>query len=198
MYPLGLIRRRKGNWSHMGSIPIIPTDVKHLIKKLRMDKVLVLNSDFTPLNVTDTRRGFILVMKGKAEIVKEDTKKIITTVGEFVRPIIIRLLNYIGFRNNGIKVNRKRVIKRDGGKCCYCGKDKNLTIDHLIPRSRGGTNTWTNLVTSCFRCNSNKGDKTPEEAGMKLLKKPYEPTIFSSILSADVGEAWTQFKESFQ
>lgn len=89
-----------------------------------MDKVLVLNSDYTPLNVTDTRKGFILVMKGKAEIVKEDVNKIVTTIGEFVRPLVIRLLNYVNFRRRAIKVNRKRVMKRDGYECGYCGSKR--------------------------------------------------------------------------
>ena len=162
-----------------------------------MDRVLVLNSDYTPLNVTDLRRGFILVSKGKAEIVKEDTKKIITTIGEFVRPLIIRLVNYVRFRRGAIKVGRRRIFKRDSYQCGYCGSGKNLTIDHIIPRSRGGDNSWKNLVTSCGRCNNNKGDKTPEEAGMKLRTRVYEPTIFSAVISKDVEEIWNNFKNGF-
>jgi len=162
-----------------------------------MDRVLVLNSDYTPLNVTDLRRGFILVSKGKAEIVKEDAKKIVTTIGEFVRPLIIRLVNYVRFRRGGIKVGRRRVFKRDGYQCGYCGSKKNLTIDHIIPRSKGGDNSWTNLVTCCNRCNNDKDDKTPEEAGMKLIVKVYEPTIFSSVISEDVELIWNSFKNNW-
>ena len=162
-----------------------------------MDKVLVLNSDYTPLNVTDIRRGFILVIKGKAEVVKEDTKKIVTTVGEFVRPLIIRLLNYVGFRHSAIKVNRRRIFKRDGYECGYCGSKRNLTIDHIIPRSKGGTNTWKNMVTCCNRCNNEKDDKTLEQAGMKLRVTPYEPNIFSSVVSEDVEIVWNGFKKNF-
>ena len=162
-----------------------------------MDKVLVLNSDYTPLNVTDIRRGFILVIKGKAEVVKEDTKKIVTTIGEFVRPLIIRLLNYVGFRHSAIKVSRKRILKRDGYECGYCGSKRNLTIDHIIPRSRGGTNTWRNMVTCCNRCNNLKDNKTPEEAGMKLRVDVYEPTIFSAVVSEDVEIVWNGFRKSF-
>jgi hypothetical protein len=162
-----------------------------------MDRVLVLNSDYTPLNVTDVRRGFILVSKGKAEIVKEDVNKIVTTIGEFVRPLIIRLVNYVRFRRGGIKVGRRRVFKRDGYQCGYCGSKKNLTIDHIIPRSKGGDNSWTNLVTCCNRCNNDKDDKTPEEAGMKLIVKVYEPTIFSSVISEDVELIWNSFKNTW-
>lgn len=160
-----------------------------------MDKVLVLNSDYTPLNVTDTRKGFILVMKGKAEIVKEDVNKIVTTIGEFIRPLVIRLLNYVNFRRRAIKVNRKRVMKRDGYECGYCGSKKNLTIDHIIPRSKGGNNSWTNLITCCNRCNNLKDNKTPEQVGLSLKTKPYEPTIFSAVISDEVELIWTNFKK---
>ena len=162
-----------------------------------MDRVLVLNSDYTPLNVTDLRRGFILVSKGKAEIVKEDVKKIVTTVGEFVRPLIIRLVNYVRFRRGSIKVGRQRIFKRDKYECGYCGSKKNLTIDHIVPRSKGGDNSWNNLITCCNRCNNEKDNKTPEEAGMKLRFQPYEPTIFSAVISEDVENIWNNFKNSW-
>ena len=162
-----------------------------------MDRVLVLNSDYTPLNVTDVRRGFILVSKGKAEIVKEDVNKIVTTVGEFVRPLIIRLVNYVRFRRSTIKVGRRRVFKRDGYQCGYCGSKRNLTIDHIIPRSKGGGNSWDNLVTCCSKCNNQKDSKTLEEAGMKLRVKPYEPTIFSSVISEEVETIWNNFKNTW-
>jgi 5-methylcytosine-specific restriction endonuclease McrA len=162
-----------------------------------MDRVLVLNSDYTPLNVTTIRRGFILVIKGKAEVLREDTQKIITTVGEFVRPLVIRLLNYVRFSSSPLKLNRKRLYRRDDGQCVYCGNKKGLTIDHVLPKSRGGKNTWTNLVTCCSPCNIKKGNRTPEEAGMKLRKKPYEPSIFSFVLSSDVEELWEDFQIAF-
>ena len=162
-----------------------------------MDRVLVLNSDYTPLNVTDVRRGFILVSKGKAEIVKEDVNKIVTTIGEFVRPLIIRLVNYVRFRRGGIKVGRRRIFKRDGYKCGYCGSSRNLTIDHIVPRSKGGDNSWTNLVTCCNRCNNEKDSKTLEETGMKLRVTPYEPTIFSAVISEEVEIVWNSFKNTW-
>jgi CRISPR/Cas system Type II protein with McrA/HNH and RuvC-like nuclease domain len=162
-----------------------------------MDRVLVLNSDYTPLNVTDLRRGFILVSKGKAEIVKEDVKKIVTTIGEFVRPLIIRLVNYVRFRRGSIKVGRQRIFKRDKYECGYCGSKKNLTIDHIIPRSKGGDNSWNNLITCCNRCNNEKDDKTLEEAGMKLRFQPFEPTIFSAVISEEVETIWNNFKNNW-
>ena len=162
-----------------------------------MDKVLVLNADYTPLNVTSVRRGFVLVIKGKAEVLRQDAEKIVTTIGEFVRPLIIRLLNYVRFKNKPVKLNRKRVFKRDNNECVYCGGKKNLTIDHIMPRSRGGKNTWANLVTCCSSCNHKKGNRTPEEANMKMLYRVYEPTVFSSVISVDVEELWGDFQKSF-
>jgi|TARA_R110000868_G_scaffold45913_9_gene152099 5-methylcytosine-specific restriction endonuclease McrA len=137
------------------------------------------------------------VNKGKAEIVKKGDKDIVTTVGNFVRPVIIRLLNYIRYRRTSLKVNRKRIFKRDKSTCQYCGSHKNLTIDHIIPRSRGGKNTWKNLVTCCSRCNVTKGDKTPKEWGTTLLNRPYEPSVFSSILYEDAEKIWKDFSRSF-
>ena len=162
-----------------------------------MDKVLVLNSDYTPLNVTSIRRGFILVIKGKAEVLRQDAENIVTSIGEFVRPLIIRLLSYVRFKSKPVKLNRKRIFKRDNNECVYCGSKRNLTIDHIMPRSRGGKNTWANLVTCCSNCNLRKGNRTPEEAGMRMNYKAYEPTIFSSIISVDVEELWGDFQKSF-
>jgi len=161
-----------------------------------MDKVLVLNSDFTPLNVTSLRRGFILVQKGRAEVLKKGDD-IVTTIGNFVRPIIIRLLNFVRFRPNNLSVSRKRLFKRDNFQCGYCGSQKNLTIDHVIPKSRGGSNGWNNLVTCCSRCNSLKGDKTPEDAGMKLRFKPTVPNIFSRVVDENVEKVWNEFDYNF-
>ena len=162
-----------------------------------MDKVLVLNFDYTPLNVTSIRRGFILVIKGKAEVLRQDAENIVTSIGEFVRPLIIRLLSYVRFKSKPVKLNRKRIFKRDNNECVYCSSKRNLTIDHIMPRSRGGKNTWANLVTCCSNCNLRKGNRTPEEAGMRMNYKAYEPTIFSSIISVDVEELWGDFQKSF-
>jgi CRISPR/Cas system Type II protein with McrA/HNH and RuvC-like nuclease domain len=160
-----------------------------------MQQVLVLNFDFTPLNVTSLQRGFILVNKGKAEIIEADSNPIVTAYKEYVRPLIIRLLRYINYRGNGIRVNRHRVFKRDEYQCVYCGSQKELTLDHVQPRSRGGKNTWTNLVTCCTKCNHKKGNKTPEEANMKLRRKPYEPTFVNEHES--LTGVWDKVKETF-
>ena len=160
-----------------------------------MSKVLVLNADYTPLNVTSLNRGFKLVYKGKAEVVKKDDKPLLTSIGDFIRPLIIRLLNYVRHQVKPIKLNRKRIYKRDNFECVYCGSQKELTIDHVLPRSRGGKNSWTNLVTCCQKCNLKKGNKTPEEARMVLRTKPSEPGYVAE--STTISDAWDELKKSF-
>ena len=161
-----------------------------------MEKVLVLNADYSPLNVTTLMRGFNLVNKGKAEILKSGETPINAGSLSFVRPLIIRLLSYVKYRVKNLKVNRARIYKRDGYKCVYCESPKNLTIDHVLPKSRGGTNRWTNLVTCCGQCNRKKGDKTPYEANMTLRVKPYEPSLFSEVFHNSIESLWTEFQQT--
>jgi 5-methylcytosine-specific restriction endonuclease McrA len=145
-----------------------------------MSDVLVLNYDYTPLNVTSINRGFVLVSKGRAEIIKSYENPITSGFKTYVRPLIIRLLNYVKHKISGAKANRIRILKRDNYQCVYCGSKKNLTLDHVMPRSRGGGNEWTNLVTSCLKCNLTKGNKTPEEAKMVMSQKPFVPTLIEN------------------
>jgi len=160
-----------------------------------MDGVLVLNFDYTPLNVTTVRRGFILVDKGKAEIVKSSENPIVAGYKTFVRPVIIRLLNYIRHFSRGLRPNRNRIYKRDGHECVYCGSKRNLTLDHVIPKSRGGTNDWINLVTSCMKCNLKKANRTPEEARMPMNKKPHIPTLLTE--NNIFTNIWNDYQKSF-
>ena len=162
-----------------------------------MDKVLVLNSDYTPINVTSLVRGFILVDKGKAEVLKSGESPIVSGQKQYIRPLIIRLLSYVRFRVKPLKINRHRIFKRDDYKCSYCGSSKNLTIDHILPKSRGGGNTWLNLTTCCKNCNRVKDNKTPEEAGMKLFNKPFEPSLFSEVINPTISEIWEEFQKSY-
>ena len=160
-----------------------------------MSTVLVLNSDYTPLNVTSVQRGFVLVTKGKAEVLRSDENPIMTGYKTFIRPVIIRLLKYIRHRTRLNKPNRSRIYKRDGYECVYCGSKKQLTLDHVIPKSRGGRNEWTNLVTCCFKCNLKKGNKTPEEAKMILKVKPYVPSLLND--NGDLNKVWNDYQQSF-
>ena len=162
-----------------------------------MDKVLVLNADYTPINVTTVFKGFKLVDKGKAEILKAGDNPIVAGEKEFLRPLIIRLYNYVKFRFHKLKINRNRLFRRDNYSCVYCGNKRNLTVDHVMPKSRGGQNTWLNLVTCCSHCNRVKDNRTPEEAGMRFLKQPYEPSIFSEVVNPNIEGIWQEFKKTF-
>jgi CRISPR/Cas system Type II protein with McrA/HNH and RuvC-like nuclease domain len=160
-----------------------------------MSGVLVLNYDYTPLNVTTIKRGFVLVDKGRAEIIKSDENPIVTGYKTYVRPVIIRLLNYIRHKSRLLRANRTRIYKRDQYQCVYCGSNKDLTLDHVMPKSRGGGNDWTNLVTSCFKCNLKKGNKTPEEAKMYMRHKPHVPTIMGD--DGKLLNVWNDYQKSF-
>lgn len=160
-----------------------------------MSNVLVLNYDYTPLNITSIRRGFVLVDKGKAEIIKSDENPIVTGYKTFVRPLIIRLLNYIKHKTKTIRASRTRIYKRDNYQCVYCGSNKELTLDHVVPKSKGGGNEWTNLVTSCFKCNLKKGSKSPEEARMVMRQKPFVPTIVGE--NNNLQRVWNDYQKSF-
>ena len=160
-----------------------------------MGTVLVLNSDYSPLNVTTLQRGFVLVDKGKAEVIKKGDNDIVTTIGNFVRPLVIRLLNYIKYYTKNISPTRNRIYKRDDNQCVYCGSKKQLTIDHVLPKSRGGKNEWTNLVTCCFKCNVKKANRTPEEANMKMTQVPYVPQIL--VENTNLKKIWADYQKSF-
>ena len=147
-----------------------------------MESILVLNNDYTPLNITNLKRAFNLLYKGKAEVITFNEKKpIFTELKNYVRPTIIRLLRYISIPFRKVTLNRANIFRRDKHQCLYCGNKKDLTLDHVIPRSKGGKNTWQNLVTCCKKCNIKKDNLTPQQAGLKLLYKPYRPTYLQFI-----------------
>jgi CRISPR/Cas system Type II protein with McrA/HNH and RuvC-like nuclease domain len=137
----------------------------------------------------------VLVDKGKAEIVKSDENPISAGYNTYVRPLIIRLLKYIKHHVRTLRASRPRIYKRDNYECVYCGSKKDLTLDHVLPKSRGGGNDWTNLVTSCFKCNLNKGNKTPDEARMFMRQKPFVPTLIGENQS--VQKVWNEYQKSF-
>jgi 5-methylcytosine-specific restriction endonuclease McrA len=160
-------------------------------------QVLVLNASYEPLNVCSVRRAHVLVWKGKAEIVERHVAPIRTSTNTYVRPHVIRLLQYVRVpRTVKRSLSRRALFARDGWCCVYCGTAAGrLTLDHVVPRSRGGASTWENVVTACSPCNLGKGDRTPEEAGLRLLRqpKPPAPVLFIRIMTARVPEAWERY-----
>jgi 5-methylcytosine-specific restriction endonuclease McrA len=142
------------------------------------EQVLVLNQNFEPLNVCHTYRAVVLITTGKAEIVSNGRGYIHTATAQFPKPSVIRLAKQIHRPRPHLKLSRRGIFRRDNYRCQYCGVEtSHLTLDHIVPRSRGGAHTWTNLVSACADCNRRKGGKSLAEARMKLLTKPVEPRV---------------------
>jgi 5-methylcytosine-specific restriction endonuclease McrA len=159
-------------------------------------RVLVLNQDFSPLMVCSVERAFILVYLKKSELVRPaNGYKLHSVTQTYPMPSVIRLNRYVNAPYKGVNLTRQNIFKRDNNECQYCGTRKELTIDHVMPRARGGTDTWTNLVAACKKCNAKKGDYTPEEAKMALRKKPYKPSysIFLRDHMNGQGSDWDVF-----
>jgi 5-methylcytosine-specific restriction endonuclease McrA len=159
-------------------------------------QVLVLNQDYQPLSLCSVRKSLVLLLLEKAELLhKDETKRIRTISTTFDFPTVIRLMDYVRIPNKNIVVTRKNVLKRDGNKCQYCGSKESLTLDHVIPKSRGGGDSWDNLITCCATCNVKKGNKTPKEANMPLLSKPHKPhhLMFLRSQIASVNEHWKPY-----
>jgi len=140
---------------------------------LALSKVLVLNASYEPLNICTWRRAVVLLMKGKAEPIEHNGKLI---WADFPLPTVIRLRSYVKIPYKEISLSRRNLLHRDNYTCQYCSDRRHdLTIDHIIPKSRGGTDTWDNVVAACLKCNVKKGDRTPKEANMALLNVPRRP-----------------------
>ena len=158
-----------------------------------MQQVLVLNTTYQPINVTSLSRGFKLVFKGKAEVLEHISKEpIVTERKKFKRPTVIRLLKYVSVPFRKVYLCRSNIFKRDDYSCLYCGSSKDLTLDHVIPRSRGGRNTWQNLATCCKSCNGEKDNKTPKEANMTLRHIPFRPSYIYYVQKFNtMHESWS-------
>jgi 5-methylcytosine-specific restriction endonuclease McrA len=163
-----------------------------------LGQVLVLNASYEPLNVCSVRRAHVLVFKGKAEVLEEHETPLHSSTSTFPRPHVIRLVQYVRVpRTAKRKISRRALFARDGWSCVYCGTSGGrLTLDHVVPRSRGGDSVWENVVTACAPCNLRKGDKLPEEASMTMRRSPRvpSPTLFI-LLSApsELPQTWNRY-----
>ncbi len=141
-----------------------------------MEQVLVLNQNLEPLNVCNIRRALVLVFCGKAEVLVCNHRLVHTVSRTFECPSVIRLQTLVRRPLPQVRLTRREVFRRDGYTCQYCGQHtSHPTLDHVVPRHRGGQHTWENLVTACTRCNHRKGGRPLEEAGMRLLRAPVRP-----------------------
>lgn len=159
-------------------------------------RALVLNQDFRPISVCSIQRAFVLVFMNKVEMVTPfNGYKFHTVDSEFNIPAVVRLQQYINVPYRGVEMTRLNIFKRDNHSCQYCGSNKDLSIDHVMPRSRGGGSSWKNLVAACKPCNARKGDETPEEANMPLNQRPFKPSylMFLRDFSGFKYEEWKPY-----
>jgi 5-methylcytosine-specific restriction endonuclease McrA len=161
-----------------------------------MSKVLVLNASYEPLNITSWRRAVVLLIKEKAEQVEHNGKQVYSGLP---LPSVIRLRHYVRVPYKEIPLTRRNILHRDNHTCQYCGYGgENLTLDHVLPRSRGGGDTWENMVTACVQCNVRKGSRTPKEANMLLSnppRKPYSSLYFEVVkyLRNGTHDEWQKY-----
>ena len=163
---------------------------------VRSQKVLILNADYRALSVCNVYKAFVLVYLEKASMVDSVKEQYLRTVdSKWAIPTVIKLNRYINKPYKGVMLTRQNIFKRDKQACVYCGSKSDLTLDHVLPRSRGGKTSWTNLVAACKKCNSRKGDSLPEEANMPLPYKPYKPSfiLFLRDTNGLIDETWQPF-----
>lgn len=164
--------------------------------------VLVLNGNFEPLNICSIARGMTLLFLGKAEVLRYSDARVRSAEDSFAIPSVLRLHEVVRRPLPELKISRKSVLARDSYTCVYCGSRETLTIDHVFPRHRGGENTWENVVCSCLKCNNKKGNRTPQECGLRLPHPPRKPRYipyisFPRFVSAVKRPEWREFLVGF-
>jgi 5-methylcytosine-specific restriction endonuclease McrA len=166
-------------------------------------EVLVLNSDFEPLNVCHLRRALVMVYLGKADVLHVHDSDVPMVEGSFPTPSVVKLRHHVRRPLPELKLSRRTVFARDEYTCQYCGATaKDLTIDHVIPRRHGGKTVWENVVCSCRRCNMKKSDKLLTQIGMKLRTQPRRPKYIPYIsltkyLTGRKNDVWKDYLPVF-
>jgi 5-methylcytosine-specific restriction endonuclease McrA len=139
----------------------------------------------------------VLLLKEKAEVIEHAGWELRSASRTISRPVVIRLITYVRVPRDTHrrKITRRAVFARDGWTCQYCGSRSNLTVDQVVPKSKGGTSSWENIVASCAPCNRRKGDALPRQVGMRLLRPPRSPspTVFIHVASPTIPSAWRQY-----
>jgi hypothetical protein len=161
-------------------------------------KTLKLDAAYRPLEVIDSLDALIMCIMDKAVAIENYTERILTTHKSFVLPAVIVLRRLVNMKNITLTCTRNNVIWRDKKQCQYCGErfvNTRLTVDHIIPKSRGGEYTWLNLVAACKECNQQKAAQTPEEAGMFPLREPFKPTptMIKKIRRHQINSIWKEY-----
>jgi 5-methylcytosine-specific restriction endonuclease McrA len=168
-----------------------------------MERTLVLNATYEPLNIISWKRALSLLYQGKVEVLAEYDREVKSIRFTVRMPSVLRLLQYVkvGRRAHHVKFSRANIYARDHHTCQYCGRKcptEDLTFDHVIPVVKGGGKTWNNIVTCCFQCNHRKGGHTAEEVGMRLIRTPKEPDRVPLAIELTIGirsapESWSDF-----
>ncbi|HUU54179.1 MAG TPA: HNH endonuclease [Armatimonadota bacterium] len=161
--------------------------------------VLVLNDNYQPLNVTNARRAIGLLCVGKAHVIESDSHVFHAERLAIELPTVVRLNHHVRRPMPILRVSRKSIFARDHHTCQYCGThNAPLTIDHVVPKERGGGDDWINLVCCCTKCNNKKGNRMPEEAGMRIRRAPFRPKFlpyisYTKFLAAAANPAWRPY-----
>ena len=163
-------------------------------------RTLVLSQGYEPVEIVSWQRALTLMFLGKAEVIEEYDRNIKTTSLLIKIPAVVRLLKAFRRYRKPVKFSRVNIYGRDNYRCQFCGVKRSineLTFDHIIPRSKGGGTNWLNIVTCCGDCNRKKANRTPQEAGMKLLKQPMQPTaepvLIVTLSRESVPDAWRDY-----
>jgi 5-methylcytosine-specific restriction endonuclease McrA len=165
------------------------------IKKM---KTLKLDSSYRPIEIIDALEALVMCFVGKAYAIETYAKEIKSVSAAFKLPAVIILNRIVKFRYNGLVPNRLNLLWRDGNQCQYCAENfssSDLTLDHIIPKSRGGRNTWENLVVACKKCNQKKGAKIPQEADMHPIRQPVKPrlSVLRTVSNNEISELWRNY-----
>jgi 5-methylcytosine-specific restriction endonuclease McrA len=172
-----------------------------------MAAVLLLNASYEPLAVIPVRRALSLLMRDRVDAVTEELLDLSSSTDMLSVPTVLRLRRYVQAPRRGVRWSRRGIMQRDGYRCIYCGTragdrlgnelitKSDFTIDHIVPKSRGGRNSWGNTACACPKCNQRKGNRTPHEAGMPMLWEPKIPRVDYLVASGEVPTAWKFYLE---
>lgn len=165
-----------------------------------MENTLLLAATYEPVSVISWKSAIKLLFLNKVEVIEEYDQELHSTYLVIKMPAVVRLLSVFKKKNRRVKFSRINIYTRDRFRCQFCGKSgdvKDFTFDHVIPRARGGKTEWENIVTCCVKCNIKKADRTPQEAGMRLIKKPKRPTWLPAVTirinQRPVPEQWVDY-----
>src|ERR1700761_5895869 len=170
---------------------------EHRRRGREVGRVLVLNATYEPINVCPVRRAVVLLLKEKAEVIERAEWELHSASSTMARPVVIRLVAYVRVPRDTHrrKITRRAVFARDDWTCQYCGSRSNLTVNHVVPRSKGGTSSLDNIVASCAPCNRRKGNALPRQVGMHLTREPRTPSpdVFIQVASPTIPAAWRAY-----